>query len=66
MNENMYFGRKKIPICDFFRSDQMPLTGQIKEILLTCAPVPELPFNISTMIQTNAVINDSLVKEDGW
>ena len=53
---------KKNPICDCSRSRQMPSTDQITEKLpLTCAPIFELPSNISTMDKKDAHNRDKLV-----
>ena len=39
----------KNPICDRSRSYQMPYTFQItKKLLFMCAPISELPYDIST------------------
>ena len=43
-------GQQKNPICDCCRPNQMAETHQIKQrLLLTCAPISELPSNIITI-----------------
>ena len=44
------FGEKKNPIWHCSWSNQMPWTDQIRQIAPdACAPISELPYNISTM-----------------
>ena len=45
---NEVFSEKRISSCDCSRSDPMPQTDKITE-LLTRAPIFELPYHISTM-----------------
>ena len=49
LRETSLFEQKKT-ICDWARPKQMPQTDQITGIaLLKCAPISEIPSNISTM-----------------
>ena len=47
---NWYFRKKKKPICDFSRSIKCLKQSRYQTLLLTCAPMSELPSNISTMV----------------
>ena len=40
----------------------MPLTGKKQSLLLTCSPISDLPFNISTMPRT--VVNIKFENEN--
>ena len=48
--EKYAFSKKKNPICDFSRSNKCLKQIKNQRLLLTCAPISEVPSNTRTMV----------------